>query len=93
MTDKRFRVVDIEEELYPMPIYYDDGRELGYNEVCVLLNDLHNKNEKLLEDYHQVMVQKELLKCKLEKYEKLMQKYGIKSVELLDKMLMERTVW
>ena len=46
MTDKRFKIVAIEEELYPMPIYYDNHKkkELEYNEVCDLLNELHDEN-------------------------------------------------
>ena len=47
MTVKRFKVVDIEEELYPMLVYYDGDKELGYDEVCELLNELNNENEQL----------------------------------------------
>ena len=49
--------------------------------------------DRLLEDYHLVQIRNELLKYRLEKYDRLMKKYQIKSVELLDKMLMEQTVW
>lgn len=62
-------------------------------DLCLLLNNLHEENKKLVEDYHQVMVQKELLKYKLEKFDKVMQKYEIGSVEKLDKILMEQRVW
>ena len=47
MTDKRFRVETIEEELYPMPIYYDEGKKLGYVEMVHLLNKLHEENQIL----------------------------------------------
>ena len=45
MTDKRFTVKTIEEELYPMPVYYDGNKKLGYVEIIVLLNELHEEKE------------------------------------------------
>lgn len=47
MTAKRFTVKTIEEELYPMPIYYDVNKKLGYVEIIVLLNELYEENQIL----------------------------------------------
>ena len=71
--------------------YYDtlDNME----DLCLLLNELDKENKKLVEDYHQVMVENAKLKHKLDEYDKVMRKYEIKSVELLDKMLMEQRIW
>ena len=45
MTEKRFKVETIEEELYPMPIYYDGDKELNYDEIADLLNELYEKQQ------------------------------------------------
>ena len=47
MTAKRFKIVGIEEELYPMPVYYDRNKELTYDEVCDLLNELYEETMML----------------------------------------------
>lgn len=47
MTEKRFKIEGIEEELYPMPVYYDRDKELTYDEVCELLNELYEDNMML----------------------------------------------
>lgn len=62
MTTKRFTVKTIEEELYPMPIYYDANKELGYIEIIVLLNELHEENKRLNQTLKNI--QKELNKYK-----------------------------
>ena len=49
MTDKRFTVKTIEEELYPMPVYYDGNKKLGYVEIIHLLNKLYEENTMLKE--------------------------------------------
>ena len=48
---KRFTIETIEEELYPMPIYYDVNKELGYFEIVDLLNELYEENQTLKKIY------------------------------------------
>lgn len=57
MTMERFTVEIIEEELYPMPIYYDEGEKLQYYDVMVLLNKLHEENKQLKSDLARVIEQ------------------------------------
>lgn len=51
MTTKRFKMNVIEEELYPMPVYYDNHKkkELKYDEVCDLLNGLHDEKQSVID--------------------------------------------
>jgi hypothetical protein len=55
MTEKRFKMNVIEEELYPMPVYYNNHKELEYNEVCDLLNELHEENERLKKQINELI--------------------------------------
>lgn len=50
MTGKRFKIEWIEEEMYPMPIYYDDDgdKELSYDGVCELLNELDDEKQSVI---------------------------------------------
>lgn len=47
----------------------------------------------LLQDYHLIRIENAKLERKLDEYEKVMRKYGISSVEKLDRILMEQRVW
>ena len=51
----------------------------GNNKVCKLLNEQSDRADKIAEEYYP--------------YKLLMQKYGITSVEKLDKILFENGVW
>ena len=45
MTGKRFTVIDHNEWSEGDIIYYDDGEEMGWMDVCDKLNELHEKNQ------------------------------------------------
>lgn len=47
MTAKRFTVIDHNEWSEGDIIYYDDGEEMGWMDVCDKLNELHEENQEL----------------------------------------------
>lgn len=47
MTEKRFTVIDHNEWSEGDIIYYDDGKEMGWMDVCDKLNELHEENQSL----------------------------------------------
>lgn len=49
MTEKRFTVIDHNEWSEGDIIYYDDGKEMGWMDVCDKLNELAEENKDLEE--------------------------------------------
>ena len=49
MCEKRFTVIDHNEWAEGDVIYYDDGEEMGWLDVCDKLNELNDKNIELKE--------------------------------------------
>ncbi len=57
------------------------------------LNELHEENQKLQNELETYKSGNVVLKKTLDKYEKVMRKYELDSVEKLDQVLREQRVW
>lgn len=61
--------------------------------LCGLLNELAEENQKLQNELETYKSGNVVLKKTLDKYEKVMRKYELDSVEKLDQVLREQRVW
>ena len=52
MTEKRFDIIELEEELYPMILFLDNGKEMTYTNVVECLNALYEENQVLKKEIH-----------------------------------------
>lgn len=63
------------------------------DDLLTLLNELHEENQKLQNELESYKSGNVVLKKTLDKYEKVMRKYELDSVEKLDQVLREQRVW
>lgn len=63
------------------------------DDLLKLLNELHGENQKLQNELETYKSGNVVLKKTLDKYEKVMRKYELDSVEKLDQVLREQRVW
>ena len=107
MTPKRFVIdddmnLDSKVETYELSCIVDTENRTFYfvvdsiaNVECFVerLNDLYEENQKLQNELETYKSGNVVLKKTLDKYEKVMRKYELDSVEKLDQVLREQRVW
>ena len=107
MTAKRFEInkdmnLDNKVETYELSCLVDNSNKTFYFIVDSIanvesfverLNELHKENQKLQNELETYKSGNVVLKKTLDKYEKVMRKYELDSVEKLDQVLREQRVW
>ena len=107
MTAKRFEInkdmnLDNKVETYELSCLVYNSNKTFYFIVDSIanvesfverLNELHKENQKLQNELETYKSGNVVLKKTLDKYEKVMRKYELDSVEKLDQVLREQRVW